>query len=372
MTTPVLRAAAAARVLTAPIFATPAAHAATPAGKVLFTRTVLAADATPSSRSLWMLDLGSGQVRQLTTPTARTFDMAATWSPDGRTLVFDRGTTRPRLESRHVLETMTTDATARPKLLLNGLGNFSKPAWGPGDRIAFIHQGTVRGAQCVSLVDAAGRSRRTLFCPAAPIQLMRPTWSADGTHLFVAAGYPEGRLEPVWHALAYSIDVATGGSTLLSDIVMNEPLELEFSPDGTRGIYSDIVANDMTLVDFRNGEAKELPRGHAPKWSPDGRRIAYTGEIYEVGEEFRYYEPLYVINADGTRVRRITDSRVDNHAYTAAQWSKDNVHLLVNRRTFDDVSLTIARFGLRIVDADTRALVNLPAGYAETGGWYEP
>jgi Tol biopolymer transport system component len=176
----------------------------------------------------------------------------------------------------------------------------------------------------------------------------------------------------VWHALAYRIEVATGQATLLSDLVMNEPLALEFSPDGTRGIYSDIVANDMTLIDFRNGATTELPRGHAPKWSPDGRRIAYTGEIYEVGEEFRYYEPLYVINADGTRVRRLTDSRVNNHAYTSAQWSKDNVHLLVNRRTFDDVSLTIPRYGLRIVDADTRALVNLPAGYAETGGWYEP
>src|SRR5436190_16954658 len=156
MTTPVFRAAAAALVFTAPLLATSAAQAATPAGKVVFTRSVLAADATASSRSLWMLDLGNGQLRQLTTPVDRTFDMAATWSPDGRTLVFDRGTTRPRLDSRHVLETMTTDAT-RPKLLLSGVGDFSKPAWGPGDRIAFIHQGTVRGAQCVSLVDAAGR-----------------------------------------------------------------------------------------------------------------------------------------------------------------------------------------------------------------------
>jgi len=323
-------------------------------------------------RTLWMLDLGNGQVRQLTTPAERTFDMSATWSPDGSTLVFDRGTTRPRTDARHVIETMTTDPAARPKALLHGIGDFSNPSWGPGDRIAFIQKGATRGAQCVSLADAQGRVRRMLFCPAAPIELMQPTWSVDGQRLFVAAGYPEGRLEPVWHALAYRIDVATGAATLLSDIVMDAPLELAFSPDGTRGIYSDIVANDMTLVDFRNGATTELPRGHAPKWSPDGRRIAYTGEVYEVGAEFRYYEPLYVINADGTRVRRITDSRVDNHAYTAAQWSKDNVHVLLNRRTFDDVSLTFPRFGLRIVDVDTRALLSLPAGYAEAGGWYEP
>jgi hypothetical protein len=68
------------------------------------------------------------------------------------------------------------------------------------------------------------------------------------------------------------------------------------------------------------------------------------------------------MNADGTNLRRLTVSRVANHAYTAAQWSKDNVHVLANRQTFTDDSLTRANFALRIVNADTRALLQLPAG----------
>ena len=111
---------------------------------------------------------------------------------------------------------------------------------------------------------------------------------------------------------------------------------------------------------------------HAPSWSPDGKRIAYSGEIYETGATFRYYEPLYVMNADGTHVPRLTDSRVDNHAYLPAQWSKDNVHVLVNRRTWTDGSLTHAIEALRIVDANTRVLTQLPTGFAEQGAWYEP
>jgi hypothetical protein len=157
---------------------------------------------------------------------------------------------------------------------------------------------------------------------------------------------------------------------------MDFPLELSFSPDGTRGVYSDIAASDMTLVDFRNGSTRVLPRfGRAPLWSPDGERIAITGEVYEVTPgAVRYYEPLYVVNASTLAVRRITDSRVADHAYTAAQWSKDSIHLLVNRRTYAaaDVGLTRPLFALRIINADTRALKQLPSGYAEAGAWFEP
>ena len=364
-------AAVAAAVVAASAGASLSAQAATPHGKIVFSRAQQGPDdAFPRSRDLWMLDLDSGQVRALTTSTDRVFDAVATWAPNGSGLVFDRGSTRIRADETHTLQYLRADGTHQ-RALLRGTGSFSLPAWGPaGDRIAYIS--TARTGNCVSLTDATGRVHRSLFCVEPATELARPQWSKDGSQLFVAANAPEGELEPVFHAQAYRIDVASGRATLLSDIVMFEPLQLTFSPDGTRGVYADFVANDMTLVDFRNGATTALPRGHAPSWSPDGKRIAYSGEIYETGATFRYYEPLYVMNADGTHVRRLTDSRVDNHAYLPAQWSKDNVHVLVNRRTWTDGSLTHAIEALRIVDANTRELKQLPAGFAEQGGWYEP
>ena len=371
MHTSKLRAAAAALVVFACAIDTTPAVAATPAGTVVFTRAQTDAANNTRSRTLWLLDVATGQAQPLTTANDRVYDMSATWAPNGRSLVFDRGTQRGRGETRHLLESLSL-ADGRVHTLLPGAAtDASQPAWGPGNRIAFIAK-TPTG-QCVAVVDALGRNRRNLLCAPSPNTFARPNWSPDGARLYVAGGAPEGRLEPIWHARVHAIDVASGQATLLADTPMEAEQDLQVSPDGTRGIYSDIVANDMLLVDFATGEATTLPRrGHAPRWSPDGKRIAFTGEVYEVGEEFRYYEPLYVMNADGTRIRRITDSRVDNHAYTAAEWSKDNIHLLVNRRTFDDPSLTVARHALRIVDADTRALVQLPSGFAEAGAWYEP
>lgn len=366
MNTPSFRRAATAAVVAAATAGTSfVAIAATPAGTIVMSRPQQSeGEVVPHSRSLWLVDVASRKATPLTTATDLVFDMTATWAPNGSAFVFERGG-----RTRSALELMTPTAT-RPRALLHGTGDYAKPAWGPTNRIAYITRSN--GGQCVAVVDAAGRTPRTLFCAPVSTDLARPQWSPDGKRLFVGGTLPEGRLGESFHALAYRIDATSGSTTLLSDIMMFEPLELTFSPDGTRGVYADAVTNDMTLVDFRNGATTALPRGHAPVWSPDGKRIAFTGEIYETGADFRYYEPLYVMNCDGTTVRRLTDSRVDNHAYTAAQWSKDNVHLLVNRRTYADVLLTLPNFALRIVDANTRTLVQLPAGYAEAGGWYEP
>lgn len=368
-THPFRHAAVAAAVVAASAGASLDVQAATPSGTVVFEREQQSpGEAFPRNRSLWLLDIGTGKVRPLTTATDRVFDGGATWAPDGSGFVFERATTRLHPQERHTLRYMAAGAT-KHRNLLNGQGDFSKPAWGPGNRIAYVSKDSA--SQCVSLTDGAGKTRRTLFCVKATTELARPQWSRDGRKIFIAAIAPEGRLEPIFHALAFRIDVATGRGTLMSDIVMDWPLELTFSPDGTRGVYADAVAGDMTLVDFRNGATSELPRGHAPAWSPDGKRIAFTGEMYETGAEFRYYEPLYVMNADGSNVRRLTSARIADHAYLTAQWSKDNVHLLVNRRTFTDDSLTHAQYSLRVIDANTKALKQLPGGLAEPGGWFE-
>jgi len=203
---------------------------------------------------------------------------------------------------------------------------------------------------------------------------LRPLWSSDGSRIFVQAGYDTGGLEPTWRSLAYRIDATTGAAFVLDDRVLDESMQLEFSPDGSRGVFSNFYpyTAPMTRIDFASHTLRAIGDGYAPRWSHDGLRIAFTGEVYDMTSTgLRYYEPLYVMNADGSNVRRLTISRTDNHAYTAAQWSRDNVHVLANRRDYLDPSLTVPRFGLRIVNADTRSLRSLPEGYAEPGAWYE-
>lgn len=338
-------------------------------GSIMFMRTELKADTSPANRSLWLYDASSGTTRELTPAMNNVLDGEGSWSPDGKRIAFERASVRDGRPASYRVIILDT-ISGRRHVLASGDGSFRAPAWGPGGRIAVA--ATYRNRSCVTIVDAVRRSTRDLYCPPAPTQIQRIVWSADRRSLLVEAGYYSGGLEPVWRALAYRVDPATGAPAVLSDRIMDWPLRLEFSPDGRRGIYADVVPWELVQVDFTTGESGVIGWGYAPRWSRNGRRIAYTGETYEIGPEFRYYNPLYVVNADGSGTRRVTASRTPDHAYIAADWSKDNVHVVATRRTYADVSLTIPREALRIVNVDSRVVVPLPSGSADAGAWFEP
>jgi Tol biopolymer transport system component len=147
----------------------------TPTGKIVFSRSTQTPTSTPRSRSLWLLDVGTGQVRALTTATDSVYDMSVTWSPDGSNLVFERGVDRVREGQRHTLQVISTTTNTRPHALIHGIGQFSKPAYGPGNRIAFVSLNS--SGQCVSVVDITGRNRRDLEeIPAEAREKLKLVW----------------------------------------------------------------------------------------------------------------------------------------------------------------------------------------------------
>jgi Tol biopolymer transport system component len=332
---------------------------------IAFTRMQFDAEAIARNSALLLAD-DSGAVRTLTPAVEGVHDTGASWSPRGTRLVFERRDANAR--NRDTL--FVADRRGNVRRLVPGPGPYRTPAWGPQDRIAFVSVRNDR--QCLSLVDADGHHRRELFCLPSPSEMARPVWSPDGSTLYVAAGYYSGRIDIVWHAQAWRVDAATGAAQKLAEGQMEEARTLTFSPDGTRGIFSDGYPTEMMLVDFRTGETTDIGVGCFPRWSPDGSRIAYTGEVYEEAPEFRYYQPLFVMDADGSDGRRITTARVENHIYAPVDWSRDGTRVLANRIVFTDPSVTQRTTSLRIVDVDSGEVTRMPAGYAEPGAWFEP
>ena len=79
---------------------------------------------------------------------------------------------------------------------------------------------------------------------------------------------------------------------------------------------------------------------HTPAWSPDGRRIAFASNRVHL-----FNPELFVMNADGTRVRRLTFTRGADDVFgddSTPHWSPDGTRIVfTSNRTNDGALWTI-------------------------------
>jgi len=133
-----------------------------------------------------------------------------------------------------------------------------------------------------------------------------------------------------------------------------------FSPDGR---YFAIAAkrkdrDDLVILDVkRGGEDRRIEVGlsglQTPRWSPDGKQLVFTG--FNGG-----FTDLYIINRDGTGLRRLTN---DKYADLHPSWSPDGKTIAFVTDRGAETDFETLRFGnLRI------ALYHLDAGTIEMLG----
>jgi TolB protein len=170
------------------------------------------------------------------------------------------------------IATMQGDGTNQKKLT-NEEGIDVSPAWSPdGRRIAFTssrsmppgYQGEFRFYSELYVMDADGSNVQRITFSVGMVDF-QPAWSPDGRRIVVARG--PGTSPPPDHLTAptdlWIIDLDTGREQQLTN-----------SPETWEG-FAD--------------------------WSPDGRRIAFEGDLAEPGND-----DVYTIGVDGRDVRRLT------------------------------------------------------------------
>ena len=197
-----------------------------------------------------------------------------------------------------------------------------RPAWSPdGRRIAFVSRRD--GNSEIYVMNADGSGKRNLTRDRASDDY--PTWSPDGRRIAFlrgrlhsnnpgpASACTASRLPPLCRerrrqraAQADAQPNVSGG-------------QMVWSPDG-RTIYFG-----RYLVRTDGSGARRLP--YIPLtavWSPDGRRIAFAGKPRPAAtglvRAFRRNTDIYVMNADGSGLRKLTH----NAGYNAEPaWSPD-------------------------------------------------
>ncbi len=248
------------------------------------------------ARQLFVLDLRSGQTRQLTASEHAVSDPA--WSPDGSWLAFVR---------QKAIWIMGLDGT-RPTLVADHPAGHRLPRWAPdGRRIAFVSRR--RGWSQAWVVDAPlprrgrppakeSRPEPRALTPVG-IDVEDLSWSRDGSRLAIVA-----QRDPDLTTMQVTVvDVATGDERIVAGAGAWETSP-HWLPDGSGLLLvSDLDGwFQVVRVPLDGGERSVLTAGAvehgdygggfgtAPLASPDGTRFVHS--VLQDGHVHLYVAPL--------------------------------------------------------------------------------
>jgi TolB protein len=220
---------------------------------------------------IWTMNPDGTALRKLTSDPAgpALYDAQADWSPDGRWIAFRRG----------------PDASTR-------LGVWKMTLYG-GDPVLL----------------AEGN-------PAMPREnATQPAWAPDARSILFRANRPPFTDTDIWEM------APDGSNQRLVVHLPGEQLYPSYSPDKSRIAYTTPrVGRDRGIftiaADGSNAaQILDVPGAYdsAPNWSPDGMEIAFESDSDGDME-------IYVMNADGTNVRQLTDNDIHDEG---PSWSPD-------------------------------------------------
>lgn len=256
------------------------------------------------TRDIWIADVESGELRQLTTDLNE--DSGARWSPDGRWIAFWslRG-------GQHDLWAVPADA-GRPRRLTDDPDREWDVEWAPDGESVLFTKDSQRTS--VRILPADGGTERTV----ADLGLADVAGSdldvSEATSSVVLSATLAGNFD-LW-----SLPLAGGEPTRLTTGLAtdNQP---HVSPDGSTVAFRTDRAGawDIWVVPSSGGEARPLTEGGGddafPRWSPDGGSIAF------LSDRASDHDDLWVMSADGSDLSRLTEDLSD--LTSSLEWSPD-------------------------------------------------
>jgi len=236
--------------------------------------------------TLWRQKLGSPEAVQLTDGPG--YDSEPDWSPDGRRILY----TSYRNDALELRVLDLPSGSSQP-LVSNGAVNLDA-RWSPdGTRVAYVST-AYKGRFHVFVLDMQNGA-----ATADPVRItedhdsglpryyyskfdlyLSPSWSHDGKEILLVSNRGQ-----VWGTGGIWRMEARAGApmTIVREEETNWKAHPDWARDGRRVVYSSYLGrqrNQLWLTTAGGGHPFELTYCECdhtrPRWSPDGRRIAFT------------------------------------------------------------------------------------------------
>ena len=261
---------------------------------------------------------------------------------------------------RFELFTVAPDGTGLRRLTHNRVED-TDPKWSPEGRRLLSS-----GSTGLVIRDTRGQVLRRLPRTFG----VEPRWSHDGgriAYLEFQCDDPNGRDGPLCADLWIVRSDGTDRRLLVRanvDVTQDTDGRYAWAPDGRRLVYAAFDSNALAIVNVADG-AKRILRGtrrvgaRQPDWSLNGRLIAFLRQRAPFGGS-----DIYVVAPDGTRLRRLVGTRSD---LQTPRWSPDGRNIayfqLINGSPGEE------RWAVVVADADGHRPRRL--GITHTWDWLD-
>jgi tricorn protease len=329
--------------------------------KVLF-RAARGDGAFPSVAVIYQVPATGG----LETPLPLDWGYWASYSPDGKSLVFNR---HPSVWSRqHYRGSFAADIWVAnladqtyTKLLPDEQYNRYWPMWGADNSIYFVgdplpNDKSVRpgspevrkSTNNIYKIPASGSGQATQVTRHVDGNVFWPSMSSDGRTIVYEDNFGIWKLDVAsGRSTEIKLDIATDEKDNEAEIetVTNDVDAFDISPSGRRAVISVrgqilTIATDRGDITRINSD-KMASRSDSPKWSADGKYVAFISDRSGRDE-------VWISDPEGRTPKKITD--LDNEK-GALVWTPDSKMLLY---TAADKKL----YGYSVADAKTSVITS--------------
>lgn len=304
-------------------------------------------------------------------------------SPDGNRILFSHKTINDK--NKYISNLYTVDLDGKVQAWTQGESGAGQGRWSPdGSRIAFVSGRDKPKSQIYLIPTSGGEAAKLTDLPEGDIGEMR--WSPDGKWIAFAfreqhpdwtteaakkreekgLSTPPRVIDDIWYRLdgdgyflgqrhaLYVVEVATGESKKLYKPGPLGVFSFDWSPDSKeiavahsdrKRPMSDTPNDQIWRVDLKGKAAKlrGLPEGEKTgvRWSPDGKTIAYLGDVDLADPWGVRNTKLYVVSAEGGEAKCLSDKDdycltvmtlgdvKDAAADVVLEWSPDSKGLFV-------------------------------------------